>query len=609
MPPHQRASNEEEELAQESSEEEEEEISKSTAEQKQQEGDSSNREKGDPLSLLANVSSDMVDPGDKQGDTKSRKQQKKNIKGSTSSKALPTSPLQRRPQPHPIITPKGRIGGAQQQQHRPPPQPQQHGPPQHSDSQPITPTIGYYQPYYEQPHQQDYHPGPPPPGQYPGPPPPYAQGGYPPPPQQQQQQQQQQYYRGNAEWEAHPGFSPAVVERGSGSFDSSDGSPEYHDRRPYYDYRGPPDSGDYSQPPPQRQQQPPPQHWQRMAPPPDGPGRPYPQPRYSYQGYPQQLSSPYPPPIPPPAFAPPRDDHERPTGKHAPSSRIRTTTASTTAAPFSPYSYVQQPRLEDKTMLRKKFSWKHFPEVCGDCVPSFRSCYCFCCDSSLDLTLWCLAFRCSLSLQLERFLIENRDEYLRHSSKNYTAEQKQYNNRLTEELLEVAEEHHYVFDPEDFNFVAIRDRIRCYYKSYVQTARKRGLQVAAISPSKKQKVKKESRGTDTEADIEAEEKDDVVIDKGTDTEADIEAEEKDDVVIDKGTDTEADIEAEEKDDVVIDKETDGKQSDEKNEDNRKIGEKKAEATAEKKIDETGAGEELDTADAKEVLKEGVGKAA
>jgi hypothetical protein len=155
--------------------------------------------------------------------------------------------------------------------------------------------------------------------------------------------------------------------------------------------------------------------------------------------------------------------------------------------------------------------------------------------------------------------------------------------------LEVAEEHHYVFDPEDFNFVAIRDRIRCYYKSYVQTARKRGLQVAAISPSKKQKVKKESRGTDTEADIEAEE--------------------KDDVVIDKGTDTEADIEAEEKDDVVIDKETDGKQSDEKNEDNRKIGEKKAEATAEKKIDETGAGEELDTADAKEVLKEGVGKAA
>ena len=66
---------------------------------------------------------------------------------------------------------------------------------------------------------------------------------------------------------------------------------------------------------------------------------------------------------------------------------------------------------------------------------------------------------------------------------NYTAEQKQYNNWLTERLLEVAEQNHYVFDPEDFNFVGIRDRIRCYYKSYVQTARKRGLQL----PEKKNK--------------------------------------------------------------------------------------------------------------------------
>jgi hypothetical protein len=80
-----------------------------------------------------------------------------------------------------------------------------------------------------------------------------------------------------------------------------------------------------------------------------------------------------------------------------------------------------------------------------------------------------------LKTQLERFLIANRDEYLRHSAQNYTAEQKQYNNWLTERLLEVAARHHYVFDPEDFSFVAVRDRIRCYYKSYVQTARKRGL--------------------------------------------------------------------------------------------------------------------------------------
>jgi hypothetical protein len=76
---------------------------------------------------------------------------------------------------------------------------------------------------------------------------------------------------------------------------------------------------------------------------------------------------------------------------------------------------------------------------------------------------------------LERFLIENRDDYLKFSSRNYTVEQKQFNNTLTERLIVLAEKHGYVFDPEEFNFVAIRDRIRCYYKSYVQTARKRGL--------------------------------------------------------------------------------------------------------------------------------------
>lgn len=99
-------------------------------------------------------------------------------------------------------------------------------------------------------------------------------------------------------------------------------------------------------------------------------------------------------------------------------------------------------------MLRRKFSWKHYPE-------------------------------------LERFLIANRDDYLEHSSKNYTAEQKQYNNWLTERLLQVAEQHNYVFDPDDFNFVAIRDRIRCYYKSYVQTARKRGLELPGKAHIKK----------------------------------------------------------------------------------------------------------------------------
>jgi len=91
-----------------------------------------------------------------------------------------------------------------------------------------------------------------------------------------------------------------------------------------------------------------------------------------------------------------------------------------------------------KTILRKKFSWKNYPE-------------------------------------LEAFLVANREEYLRHSTLNYTVQQKQYNNRLTERMLELAAEHGYVFDEHDFSFVTVRDRIRCYYKSYVQSLKKRGV--------------------------------------------------------------------------------------------------------------------------------------
>lgn len=91
-----------------------------------------------------------------------------------------------------------------------------------------------------------------------------------------------------------------------------------------------------------------------------------------------------------------------------------------------------------KLIGRKKFSWKCYPE-------------------------------------LEDFLIANREEYLRHSALNYTVQQKQYNNRLTDQLLELATRHGYLFDTQEFSFVTVRDRIRCYYKSYVQSAKKRGV--------------------------------------------------------------------------------------------------------------------------------------
>ncbi|KAL3821873.1 hypothetical protein ACHAXA_002865 [Cyclostephanos tholiformis] len=94
----------------------------------------------------------------------------------------------------------------------------------------------------------------------------------------------------------------------------------------------------------------------------------------------------------------------------------------------------------EPVILRKKFSWRNYPE-------------------------------------LEEYLISNRPDYLRHSALNYTAEQKHFNNRLTEGLLEVAARMNYVFDETCFNFVAVRDRIRCYYKSYVQSSKKRGVVV------------------------------------------------------------------------------------------------------------------------------------
>jgi hypothetical protein len=43
--------------------------------------------------------------------------------------------------------------------------------------------------------------------------------------------------------------------------------------------------------------------------------------------------------------------------------------------------------------------------------------------------------------ELEAFLVANREEYLRHSALNYTIQQKKYNNRLTERLLDLARSH------------------------------------------------------------------------------------------------------------------------------------------------------------------------
>lgn len=103
--------------------------------------------------------------------------------------------------------------------------------------------------------------------------------------------------------------------------------------------------------------------------------------------------------------------------------------------------------------------------------------------------------------ELEKFLIDNREEYLKHSAMNYTTEQKQYNNKLTERLLEEAKKHGYAFDLVDFNFVAIRDRIRCFYKSYVQNCKKKGILVGYDENGNKRDSEKDSKADDDNDDI------------------------------------------------------------------------------------------------------------
>ncbi|KAL7566253.1 hypothetical protein ACA910_011314 [Epithemia clementina (nom. ined.)] len=360
---------------------------------------------GDPLALLAKVSSDM--------ETKPGQKTKKGSGAQHASSVPPTSPLRRTTRTSPVITPttdntssSKRKSEVQVHPSFPEvPPPPRSAPPAAKGPKAVTPMPPYYPPYGDDPRgPPSYHYSGPPPSRNGQPYPPYPpashRGGPIPPPSWQ---------RGDPEF-GPP--HPAVVERHS--FDShesgvSHDSNSLHPPRRYFGQPPPPRPGLYG---------PPQQDWPRS--PPTGPpmsrpppGQPFPS-RYMYGG---------PPPPQPPR---PGDPYHH----------------------TAPYSYVQQPHIDEKTILRRKFSWKHYPE-------------------------------------LERFLIANRDDYLEHSSKNYTAEQKQYNNWLTEQLLAVAERHNYTFDPEDFNFVAIRDRIRCYYKSYVQTARKRGLELPGKAHIKK----------------------------------------------------------------------------------------------------------------------------
>jgi hypothetical protein len=167
-----------------------------------------------------------------------------------------------------------------------------------------------------------------------------------------------------------PNPSPAVVEERN-SFDSYESSgtsrgssqhyypyyPEYaRDHRGYPPYPTPAMHGGSG--------------WQQPSPH---------DPRYpssSWGGYEQQSSG-YPFPPPPPGYPTPPQHHMTPPhgrviGGPPPTPQYyddRSYHMRPSASgygpmpPNRPYSYMQQPPRDEKTILRKKFSWKHFPEV------------------------------------------------------------------------------------------------------------------------------------------------------------------------------------------------------------------------------------------------------
>ncbi len=237
---------------------------------------SKEKKKGDPLSILANVSAGMTSKDGK-------KQQQHSPHASEESRTIipmpaPTSPLQRRSRPSPI-TPNHSSPENKQRSQR-------------HQVTPSGPIESGARPPLEQPSSWDHTPQ----VGYIEPPPP---SGYFPP---------RRRYPGYGDYPQGP---PALVERGS--FDSQ-GEGNYRDRPygplPPYHY----DEYGYG-------------YWEGGPP-------SYPPPRYNhyewYEGAEDGYGIPYRPPP---------------------------------SAPVAPYTMVQQPRLEEKTILRKKFSWKHYPEV------------------------------------------------------------------------------------------------------------------------------------------------------------------------------------------------------------------------------------------------------
>lgn len=86
---------------------------------------------------------------------------------------------------------------------------------------------------------------------------------------------------------------------------------------------------------------------------------------------------------------------------------------------------------------------------------------------------------------LEAVLKENMAEYYQLSMNECQSVQQQlFNNRLVVLVREVADNEQWTFDPQHFSDKVLRDRIRCYYKTHIQNAKKR-LKTMLRNPTKR----------------------------------------------------------------------------------------------------------------------------